>query len=95
MSNELFATQAVYDAFTQVVGELSARLLEAAPVHEASTSASPRAVIPAGSPTPSAQAPDLCRPSPPSKRSDLVADQDDVDVVVAVLLLRNAGRARR
>jgi D-alanyl-D-alanine carboxypeptidase len=51
MINQLFAPTALIQAFDQVVRELSARLLEAAPVRGASTSASQRAVIRAATPT--------------------------------------------
>jgi hypothetical protein len=51
MINELLATPTVIEAFTQVVGELSARLLEAAPAGGVSTSASLAAAIQAATPT--------------------------------------------
>jgi D-alanyl-D-alanine carboxypeptidase len=52
MINELFAPTAVIEAFLQVVRELSARLLGAAPVRGASTGPSLRAAIRAATPTP-------------------------------------------
>jgi len=61
MINEFIAPTAVIEAFTQVVAELSARLLEAAPAGEASTSASLAAAIPAATPTATAQALDQVR----------------------------------
>lgn len=60
MINEFMAPSAVIEAFTQV-GELSARLLEAAPARGASTSASLTAAIPAATPTPRVQALDQVR----------------------------------
>jgi len=51
MINQLFVPTALIQAFDQVVRELSARLLEAAPVRGASTSASQRAAIRAATPT--------------------------------------------
>jgi hypothetical protein len=56
MINEFTAPPAVIEAFTQAVGELSARLLDAAPARGASTSASVAAAIPAATPTPRVQA---------------------------------------
>jgi D-alanyl-D-alanine carboxypeptidase len=61
MINEFIAPTAVIQAFTQVVQELSARLLEAAPVDGASTSASLAAAIPAATPTLRVQALDRVR----------------------------------
>ena len=56
MSNELFASPAVFEAFDQVVAELGMRLLEGTAVGVASTSASVRAAIQAGTPTLAARA---------------------------------------
>jgi hypothetical protein len=51
----------VIETFSQVVRELSARLLDAAPAGGASTSASLRAAIPAATPTATASALDQVR----------------------------------
>jgi D-alanyl-D-alanine carboxypeptidase len=61
MINVFIAPTAVIEALTQVVGELSARLLEAAPARGASTGAYLPAAIPARTPTPTAQALDQVR----------------------------------
>jgi D-alanyl-D-alanine carboxypeptidase len=65
MINELFAPTAVMEAFDQTWRAIAARLLEGAPVGVASTSASLSAAIRAGSPTPTAQAPDRMRAALP------------------------------
>jgi D-alanyl-D-alanine carboxypeptidase len=56
MLNELFAPPAVLETYLQAWLTIAARLLEAAPSGVASTSASLRAAIRAGAPTPTAQA---------------------------------------
>jgi hypothetical protein len=61
MINEFLAPPAVIEAFTQVVGELSTLLLEAAPARGASTSSSLAAVIPTATPTSGVQALDQVR----------------------------------
>jgi D-alanyl-D-alanine carboxypeptidase len=61
MINEFIAPTAVIQAFTQVVRELNVKLLEAAPVHGTSTSASLPGSIPAVTPTPTAPALDQVR----------------------------------
>jgi D-alanyl-D-alanine carboxypeptidase len=61
MINEFIAPPAVIETFSQVVRELSARLLDAAPAGGASTSASLRAAIPAATPTATASALDQVR----------------------------------
>jgi hypothetical protein len=61
MINEFIAPTAVIQAFTQVVRELNVKLLEAAPVHGTSTSASLPGSIPAVTPTPTASALDQVR----------------------------------
>jgi D-alanyl-D-alanine carboxypeptidase len=61
MINEFIAPTAVIQAFTQVVRELNVKLLEAAPVHGTSTSASLPGSIPAVTPTPTVPALDQVR----------------------------------
>ena len=61
MINEFIAPTAVIQAFTQVVRELNVKLLEAAPLHGTSTSASLPVTIPAVTPTPTAPALDQVR----------------------------------
>jgi hypothetical protein len=61
MINELIAPTAVMGAFDQTWMAIAGRLLEAAPAGRASTSTALAAAIPAGTPTPTAQALDQLR----------------------------------